>query len=69
MQLITRRKTEALLAQAEKSEGIKMEVTDQERRMAIKVVEELRSFYRTTHTPQLAIRILNHYFLEDKRTK
>ncbi|CAH1114209.1 unnamed protein product [Psylliodes chrysocephalus] len=68
MQLITRRKTEALLAQAEKSEGIKMEVTDQERRMAIKVVEELRSFYRTTHTPQLAIRILNHYFLEDKRT-
>ncbi|KAG5891588.1 hypothetical protein JTB14_022253 [Gonioctena quinquepunctata] len=48
--------------------SVKMEVTKEEKLMAERVVEELRSFIKTTHTRKTAIDILNHYLGEDKKT-
>ncbi|XP_050510448.1 nuclear factor NF-kappa-B p110 subunit isoform X2 [Diabrotica virgifera virgifera] len=49
-------------------EPIKMEVSNEDKRMAIMVVSELRSFIRTTHTAANAITILNKYFNADNCT-
>ncbi|CAH1173836.1 unnamed protein product [Phaedon cochleariae] len=47
---------------------LKLEVTEDEERTAVRVIQELRSFIKSTHTKQEAIEVIKHYLGEDEKT-